>query len=30
MIFEYDEQPVFTQSLDIGDIGNTTIKGVLL
>lgn len=26
MIFEYDEQPVFTQSLDIGDIGNTTIK----
>lgn len=26
MIFEYDEQPVFTQSLDIGDIGNTCIR----
>lgn len=28
MIFEYDEQPVFTQTLEIGDIGNTTIKCV--
>ncbi|MBO5423979.1 MAG: hypothetical protein J6A25_00530 [Lachnospiraceae bacterium] len=26
MIFEFDQQPVFTQTLEIGDIGNTTIK----
>lgn len=26
MIFEFDQQPVFTQTLEISDIGNTTIK----
>ena len=26
MIFEFDQQPVFTQSLDIVDIGNTCIR----